>query len=271
MLYALRDVTATVDSIPLITSSIMSKKIAAGAKNIVLDVKMGSGAFMKTEADAETLARKMVDIGKRCGRNVSALITNMDRPLGSAVGNSLEIIEAARVLRGEVKGDLYETCIALATEMAVLSLSLSPEEAKKRVEQAIESGAAFQKMKEWVSAQGGNADWLEDASLFPRAAYSLEIKAEHSGFIARMDAEMIGTAVVILGGGRIKKDDGIDYSAGIMLGAKTGDSVKKGDTLCTLYTCNEQSLSAAAEKYRAAITISAEKPTVAPQIVKILR
>ncbi|MBQ8549977.1 MAG: thymidine phosphorylase [Clostridia bacterium] len=271
MLYALRDVTATVDSIPLITSSIMSKKLAAGAKNIVLDVKMGSGAFMKSEADAETLARKMVDIGKRCGRNVSALITNMDRPLGSAVGNSLEVIEAAGVLRGEVKGDLYEICVALATEMAALSLSLSPDEAKRQVVDAIESKAAFEKMKQWISAQGGNADWLSDVSLFPKAAYSREIKADRGGFITKMDAEMIGTAVVILGGGRLKKDDGIDHSAGIMLYAKTGDRIEEGDILCTLYTCNEQSLSAAADKYREAIKIGDEKPDIIPQVVKILR
>ncbi len=270
MLYALRDVTATVDSIPLITSSIMSKKLAAGAKNIVLDVKTGSGAFMKTEEDAKTLARAMVEIGKRCGRRLSALITDMDRPLGSAIGNSLEVAEAVEVLRGK-KGDLYETCVALATEMAVLSLSLSPDEAKERVENAIESGAALDKMKEWVAAQGGNADWIENTSLFPRAKFSLEVFAPRDGYVGRMDAEGIGSAVVVLGGGRLKKDDSIDHSAGIILNRKTGDAIEKGDLICTLYTNDKDSLTAAKQRVEASIEYSGECPEQKPQIIAVIR
>ncbi len=270
LLYALRDVTATVDSIPLITSSIMSKKLAAGAKNIVLDVKFGSGAFMKTEEDAKILARAMVDIGKRCGRRVSALITNMDKPLGNAVGNSLEVIEAAQVLKGK-KGDLYETCVALATEMAALSLSLSPEEAKKAVLETIDSGAAFKKMKEWITAQGGNSELLDNPLLFKKAGIEKQIYAAADGFIAYMDAEGIGSAAAVLGGGRLKKDDEIDYSAGIILERKTGDRVKKGELLCTLYTNNPASLPDAENRILAATEIKDEPPREIPQILAIIR
>lgn len=270
MLYALRDVTATVDSIPLITSSIMSKKLAAGAKNIVLDVKTGSGAFMKTEEQAAALARAMVDIGKRCGRNVSALITNMDRPLGNAIGNSLEVIEAIEVLGGK-QGDLYETCVALAAEMAVLSLGLSESEAREMVKSTITSGKALGKMREWIASQGGNAEWIDNPALFPKAKYSLEINAPRDGYISHMDAEGIGMAVVSLGGGRAKKDDKIDHSAGIILNLKTGDAVKKGDTICTLYSNKEDTLAAAKERVEAALEFSCEQPALSPQILSVVR
>ncbi len=271
LIYALRDVTATIDSIPLITSSIMSKKLAAGSKNIVLDVKMGSGAFMKTREDAKTLAENMVVIGKKCGRRVSALITDMSRPLGNAVGNSLEVIEAAKILRGEQKGDLYEVCLALATEMAMLSLNLDEKTARDEVINTIESGAAFLKMCEWVEYQGGNADWLKNFDNFPKAEYAFEIKAENSGFISEMDAEKIGIAAMLLGGGRAKKEDKIDFPAGIILNKKTGDRVEKGDTLCTLYTNNKASLPAAEKEYRNALVFSNNAVEKVPLIIEILR
>jgi len=271
MLYSLRDVTATVDSIPLITSSIMSKKLAAGSKNIVLDVKTGSGAFMKTEEDAKILAENMVRIGKKCGRNVSALITNMDHPLGFAVGNALEVAEAAKVLRGEQKGDLYEVCVALATEMAALSLRLSPEDAKQAVIKAIADGSAYKKMKDWISAQGGDTACIDDASLLPQASFKKTVYAPCEGFIEKMDAEAIGTAVVMLGGGRLKKEDTIDYAAGIILNKKTGDYIKSGEQLCVLYTNNEASLVSAEAKYLEAVSFSQCEPVFRPEIIEIVR
>ena len=173
-LYALRDVTATVDSIPLITSSVMGKKLAAGAKSIVLDVKTGSGAFMKTPEEAKTLAEKMVKIGTMCGRNVRALVTDMDVPLGHNIGNALEVAEAVRVLKGEQKGDLYEVCVCLAANLVSMFKKISEDEAKALVVSLIESGAAYKKMKEWIAAQGGDVRQIEDTSLLPAAAYSRE-------------------------------------------------------------------------------------------------
>ncbi len=267
-LYALRDVTATVDSIPLITASIMSKKLAAGSHSIVLDVKVGSGAFMKTPENAEALARNMVEIGNRCGRKTAALITDMDTPLGNAVGNALEIIEAVEVISGNKKGDLYEVCVALATEMVSLCLGVSFDKAKTDVINAIESGKAFQKMQEWVAAQGGDSSYLTDTSRFNKPRFSLGVKAPRDGYIFAMDGEGIGTAAVILGAGRAKKEDEIDHSAGIILSRKTGEFVKAGDTLCTLYTNNETSLAPACEQYLSSLTIGDEKPKAKPLIYK---
>ncbi|MBO7658612.1 MAG: pyrimidine-nucleoside phosphorylase, partial [Clostridia bacterium] len=254
-LYALRDVTATIDSIPLITSSIMSKKLAAGSKNIVLDVKTGSGAFMKTPEDAEKLAENMVRIGKSCGRNVSALLTDMDRPLGFAVGNSLEVIEAVNVLKGLEKGDLYEVSVSLATEMVSLVKSITPESARREVENAIETGKAFAKMKEWITAQGGDTSVLDDTDMFPKAAFAYEVRAPKGGRIRKMNAEDIGKAAAILGAGRISKEDPIDHAAGIVLAKKTGDSVKKGDVIATLFTNNEASVAQAEERFLSALEI----------------
>ncbi|MBQ5902573.1 MAG: thymidine phosphorylase, partial [Clostridia bacterium] len=213
-LYALRDVTATVDSIPLITSSIMSKKIAAGSHNIVLDVKVGSGAFMKTPRDAEILAEKMVEIGKACGRNIAAVITDMDSPLGNNVGNALEVAETVSVLKNEKKGDLREVSVALATEMVSLVFGLKHDEAEKKVVTAIEDGSAFEKMKEWIAAQGGDVAQIEDTSLLPRAKFSFDVLSDTDGYITEMNAEEIGKASVMLGVGRASKEDKIDYAAG---------------------------------------------------------
>ena len=270
-LYALRDVTATIDSIPLITSSIMSKKLAAGSKNIVLDVKTGSGAFMKTPEDAEKLAENMVRIGKSCGRNVSALLTDMDRPLGFAVGNSLEVIEAVNVLKGLEKGDLYEVSVSLATEMVSLVKSISPEAARREVENAIESGKAFAKMKEWIAAQGGDTSVLDDTDLFPKAAFTYEVRAPKGGRIRKMNAEDIGKAAAILGAGRISKEDPIDHAAGIVLAKKTGDSVKKGDVIATLFTNNEASVAQAEKRFLSALEIGRGDVPEEKLILKIIR
>ena len=273
-LYALRDVTATVDSIPLITSSIMSKKLAAGSHNIVLDVKTGSGAFMKTYEDSKKLAESMVKIGKLCGRNMAALITDMDRPLGYAVGNSLEIIEAVEVLKGERKGDLYEVCIALATEMVMLFKGISHEEAQAQAVGAIESGAAFAKMKEWIAAQGGDVSCLDDTKRFAEVhpvSHIVPILSPTDGYITSMDAEEIGTAAMILGAGRSTKEESIDYGAGLTIEAKTGDRVEKGMTLGYLYTNREDAVKPAEERYLAALTFGSEAPQKTELIQGIVR
>lgn len=268
-LYALRDVTATVDSIPLIASSIMSKKLAAGSHNIVLDVKVGSGAFMKTVEEAEALAQKMVEIGKLCGRNCAALITNMDSPLGNAIGNSLEIIEAVEVLKGKTHGDLREICVALASNMIRLAFNIDVDEAEKRVETALESGAAFNKMKEWISAQGGDVSYIEDTSRFEKSRFTAEILAETDGYISSMNAEALGNISVILGAGRASKDDIIDHTAGILMLKKTGDRVNKGDVLCTLYSNNEAALKTAEQQYLDAVKIG-EKAEGKPLVYKVI-
>ena len=270
-LYALRDVTATVNSIPLITSSIMSKKLAAGAKNIVLDVKAGSGAFMKTAGDAEKLARSMVDIGKRCGRNVSAFITSMDAPLGRAVGNSLEVIETIEVLTGKAHGALRDICIALAAEMLSLVKKIPSEEATLLVTDTLDSGTAFEKFKEWIKAQGGDARYLEDTSLFPEAKYKEAVLAEADGYVSQMDAEKIGVCSVLLGAGREKKEDEIDHAAGIKISAEYGAKVNKGDVLCTLYTNDEAKIASVKKLYLEAVTIDEKKPAAKALIHTIIR
>lgn len=270
-LYALRDVTATVDSIPLIVSSIMSKKIAAGSHNIVLDVKCGSGAFMKTLEDAEILADEMVKIGKACGRNMAAVITDMDTPLGSAIGNSLEVIEAVKVLKGEKNNDLKEVCTAIAAEMISLVYSVSHDEALKRVNDALCSGKAFEKMKEWISAQGGDTDCIDNTELFEKSHYSFDVIAQTDGYITSMDTEKIGLTSVILGAGRAAKEDSIDFSAGIIIFKKTGEQIKKGEKIATLLTNDKQSLADAEKMYLSAVCISSEKPESKSLIYKIIR
>ena len=269
-LYALRDVTATVESIPLIASSVMSKKLAAGAKNIVLDVKYGSGAFMKTKQDAEKLADTMVKIGNLCGRKTSALITDMNTPLGFAVGNSLEVIESINILKGKQKGDLYEISIALAGNMIALSQNISEQEGCKRAKQALDSGMAFLKFREWIAAQGGNTECIDDTSAFETADFSMEIKSADSGFITAMDCEKIGTAAAILGAGRITKDDKIDLASGIIISAKTGDYVGFGDRIATLYSNSKEKLNEAAAIYKSALQIGAA-PMAEPLIYKTIK
>ena len=270
-LYALRDVTSTIDSIPLIASSIMSKKLAAGSHSIVLDVKVGSGAFMKDLESAEKLARTMVSIGNSCGRRTRALLTNMDVPLGRAVGNSLEVIEASQVLKGEVKGDLYEVCVALASNMVSMVRGTDIEDAERDVKRVIESGEAYAKMKEWVDAQGGDSEYLDDESLFPKAPVEYELTSGVDGYITRMDTEKIGDASSILGAGRRKAGDPIDYSAGIEIYAKTGQRVSHGDVIAVFHTSDIDLALQAKNVYREALTVSDAKPLPERLIYKIVQ
>jgi len=248
-LYALRDVTDTVDSLPLIASSIMSKKLAAGAKSIVLDVKVGSGAFLKTEAEGRQLAEKMVEIGRRCGRKVTALLTNMDMPLGTHVGNALEVREAAEILQGRGCADLTEVCTALAAHLVSLTRGISVPDAERLVKETIASGEAFRLMQQWVAAQGGDAKALADYDRLPQAKVCRELRAPRSGYLHAMNAQAIGEASAILGAGRAKKDDAIDYAAGIVLEKKTGDAVAEGETLAVFYTDRPETLEDAAARY----------------------
>lgn len=249
-LYALRDVTATVDSIPLIASSVMSKKIASGAKNIVIDVKCGSGAFMKTPADAKKLAETIVSIGKLCNRNISAMITDMDAPLGYAIGNALEVLEAIDVLKGGGPKDLRELCIILSSEM--LSLVFGGDW-KEQVLYALDSGKALNTFYEWISAQGGHLDRLRCD-----AKYHYEILSNKEGYISSMNAEEIGKAAMILGAGRHKVTDSIDYSSGIVLKRKTGDYLVEGEIIAELFTNDEACIKTAENVFNGAITISSQ-------------
>ena len=238
-IYALRDVTATVGSIPLIASSIMSKKIAAGSKCIVLDVKMGSGAFMKNLDDAKKLAKTMVDIGKMANRKILAVISNMDIPLGYAIGNNLEVKEAIEVLKDKGEKNLTEICIYLAAYMYYLCFDKEFEECIKEVKNVIANGKALEKFKELVKAQGGDISLIENPNLFEKSKYEIKIKSDKAGYITKMDSEKIGKVSVRLGAGRIEKKDTIDYSAGIILNKKVGDYVEKGSLLATLFTSRE--------------------------------
>lgn len=255
-LYALRDVTATVDSLPLIASSIMSKKLAAGAHTIVLDVKYGSGAFMKTPEEAKALAEEMVKIGKNCGRNMAAVISDMEKPLGKNVGNSLEVKEAIEVLKGKGPEDLVNVCITLAAEIVSLSRKIPFEEAKLKAYDTLKNGKAFEKFCEWIEYQGGNKEWLLNTELFPKAPYSFDIISQNDGYISSMDSEKIGIASVMLGAGREKKTDIIDMSAGIIIEKKTGDFVKKGEKLATLFSSDEKFFENAAERYLSSLEFS---------------
>lgn len=266
-IYALRDVTATVDSIPLIASSIMSKKLAAGSKGIVLDVKCGSGAFMKTYEDAKLLAEKMTAIGQRAGRKTVALITNMDIPLGRAVGNALEVKEAVKILKNEQKDELYEVSVALAAHMLSLVNSKDIYECEKMVRLAIENGSALEKLKEAVDAQGGDISYIDDTSKFIDASVCIEYKAEKSGYINKIDAQKIGRASVLLGAGREKKDDVIDFGAGIYLCKKTGDEVRKGDTVARLYTNKNEYADSALEVIKEAFDYSQKKPYIGKTVL----
>lgn len=265
-LYALRDVTATVDSIPLIASSIMSKKLAAGAHTIVLDVKYGSGAFMKTPEDAAVLAETMVNIGKANGRNTAALITSMETPLGEYVGNSVEVMEAYHVLCGRVRGDLYDVSAALCANMVSLAKEIPYADALAQVRDAIDSGAARQKMLDWISAQGGDAAYLTEER-FEIGKYRREITADRDGWLST-DSEGIGRAACLLGAGRLTKDDTPDLTAGIRLLSERGGRIQKGDVLGELYTSDESRLESGAREFSAAMRITDEKPDDMPLIYR---
>ena len=269
-LYALRDVTATVDSIPLIASSIMGKKLAAGSKTIVLDVKYGSGGFMKTPEQATELAEAMVRIGKKYGRNVAALITNMDVPLGNAIGNALEVKEAIEILRGGGCPTLRALCLALAGTIVRLALGLSEEEAMKRATEALDSGKAFETFCRWIGSQGGDTALCEHPERLPLSPLSLEILAEQGGYIFHMNAERVGESCVLLGAGRQTKEDSLDLGAGIILHKKTGDSVAPGERIATLYASDHTRLENARSLFLSAISYTNQPPKMQPFIHKII-
>ena len=270
-LYALRDVTATVDSIPLIASSIMSKKLAAGSHSIVLDVKFGSGAFMKTEEDAATLARAMVDIGTACGRNVSAVLTNMDIPLGCGIGNALEVEEAMEVLRGEGPADLRTVSIVLASHMVSLALGIPVEEAKARVEDTLDSGRAWNTFRRWITAQGGDGAVCDDPAVMKRSSIIREVRAPRDGYITHMNTEKIGEAAVVLGAGRTRKEDDIDPAAGLRILKKTGDFVQAGDVLAYLHTESEKAFREGESRYLEAIEFGESALETMPLISRVIR
>lgn len=256
-LYALRDVTATVDNVSLIASSIMSKKLASGSDCILLDVKVGSGAFMKTYKDAEKLAREMVKIGNGAGRKTVAMITDMDKPLGNAVGNSIEVIEAIETLRGNGPEDFTLLTKTLSAELLRMA---GAENAEEKVEEVISNGKALDKFADMVKAQGGDERYVYDTSLFEKAEFIRDIKAEKDGYISHMNAETVGVACAKLGAGREKKGDTIDFTAGIKLLKKTGDKVSQGDKIAEMYTSVQSKLDDAEKTFLSAIEYSTEKP-----------
>ena len=270
LLYALRDVTATVDSIPLIASSIMGKKLAADDDCIVLDVKTGSGAFMKDVGESRELAALMVEIGRRAGKSMCALITDMDRPLGNTIGNSLEVIEAIETLRGQGPCDLTELCVALAVQMLVLAGKGTADALRGEVMRVIESGAALGKLAAMVEAQGGDPAWVYDTSLFPTAPCTKTVVAPSDGFITQVDAEGYGVAALLLGAGRNTKEDVIDMAAGIRLHAKTGDAVHAGDPIATLYTSDPARIASAERALLDSTLIASEAPAARPLIFDVI-
>ena len=269
-LYALRDVTGTVDSIPLIASSVMSKKLASGAQAILLDVKVGSGAFMKNIEDARELAKAMVDIGKENGRSVKAILTDMDRPLGHAIGNALEIREVIDTLKGHGPEDLTHECIIMAAHMLVLSHKCDYETALSRVQEALDSGAALERLRMMIDAQDGDSRVIDDESLLAIGKFTYDVTAPQDGYITHMNTEQCGIASVMLGAGRTVKDGPIDYSAGILMHKKTGDSVTVGECIATLYASDESLLSNAAKTYLEAITFGETAPIMADTILDIV-
>ena len=271
IIYGLRDATATVGSIPLIASSIMSKKLAAGAECIVLDVKVGSGAFMKTLDEAKALSQKMIDIGKANGRKMAAVLSDMDTPLGKNIGNTLEVIEAVDVLKGAVQSDLTEVCVVLASNILSLAKKISLEEAEKQVRRSLSDGTAYETFKKLVVAQCGDSSLIENTDKFKKAAFCREVLSPADGYLASMNAETIGLSSVVLGAGRKTKEDMIDYTAGIILEKKAGEEVKKGEVLARLYTNNADSLDESERMLLSALKFSKEKPVTKPLIYDVMR
>ena len=267
ILYALRDVTATVDSLPLIASSIMSKKLAAGCDGIVLDVKVGEGAFMRTLPEAKALAEAMVQIGRLAGRPTVAVVTDMNQPLGCAVGNALEVREALEVLRG-AQGPLTEVCLLLGAEMLRLA---GVERPRERCGEALRSGAALERFRAMVRAQGGDERVVEEPGLLPAAARVIPFPAERGGYVAELDAREIGEAAMLLGAGRARKEDAIDPAVGLVLRVRRGDRVEAGQPLLDLHVNDGARLAEARERLRAAIRLGAEKPAYLPAVSGILR
>ncbi|AOL99836.1 Pyrimidine-nucleoside phosphorylase [Bacillus subtilis] len=267
-LYALRDVTGTVNSIPLIASSIMSKKIAAGADAIVLDVKTGAGAFMKTEEDAAELAKAMVRIGNNVGRQTMAVISDMSQPLGFAIGNALEVKEAIDTLKGEGPEDLHELVLTLGSQMVVLAKKADTlDEARAKLEEVMKNGKALEKFKDFLKNQGGDSSIVDDPSKLPQAAYQIDVPAKEAGVVSEIVADEIGVAAMLLGAGRATKEDEIDLAVGIMLRKKVGDKVEKGEPLVTLYA-NRENVDEVIAKVYDNIRISAEAK--APKLIHTL-
>lgn len=271
-LYALRDVTATVDNLSLIASSIMSKKLASGADAIVLDVKCGSGAFMKAEADARALAQEMVTIGNGAGRKTIAVITDMDQPLGNAVGNILEVKEAISTLRGEGPSDFTKLCFTLGTQMLLAGGAAgNPEEAEQMLGNVIKDGSALTKLADFIASQGGDASYVFDTDKFECAGIIEEVKAPKSGYIQKIVCDEVGICCLMLGGGRETKESVIDLSVGILLQAKVGDFVKEGETIAILHANDVDKCMAAKQRLLRAYTIGEEKPAIRPLIFDVIR
>lgn len=272
LLYALRDVTATVDSIPLIAASVMSKKLAAGSDKIVLDVTTGSGAFMKNTRDAKKLAKHMVAIGNHAGKETVAILTGMEEPLGFAIGNNMEVKEAIEVLKGDGPEDVKEVSVALAGMMLSLGLeNVSHSQGKRMAKKALSSGQAFEKFKEMVQAQGGDIRYVEHPEFFERDAFEGEVLAAEDGFLSGMDTEKIGVAAGLLGAGRETKDSVIDMSAGIYLKKKIGDIVKKGEPIAICYAGTKEKLNRGMSMFESSIRYSKEAPRIPKLIVDIIR
>lgn len=270
-LYALRNLTGTIENQSLIASSIISKKLAGGSKNIVLDVKYGSGAFMKTPKDAVSLAEEMCQIGNKAGRKMTALISNMDTPLGYNIGNNLEVIEAIEVLNNRGSADLREICVTLAGLMYASCFDKPFDESKIAAEKVLEDGSALDKLRQMVHAQLGDVSLIDHPDNFEKSRITHEVRAQKDGYISKMDSEKIGTASVILGAGREAKDEPIDYPAGIVLCKKTGDHVSVGDPIAVLHTNREKKLHEAEQEFISAIDIEDRKPAPEPLIYKIIR
>jgi pyrimidine-nucleoside phosphorylase len=271
-IYALRDATSTVESIQLITASIMSKKLAEGIKGLVLDVKVGSGAFMKTMEDAKELAESMVKIGAEMDRNVTAVISNMNQPLGEMIGNSLEIIESFDILKGKGPKDIKDLTYKLGAEMIKLGkIVKTDEEAYKLFDEKIKSGEAANKMKEIIKAQGGNEKCFDDYSLLPVAKDTFEIKAPQDAFVSSFNTEDIGISAMLLGAGRKTKEDDVDHSVGIKLLKKVGDKVKKGDTVAIMYYNDDDKLKEAVKRFENGISYSENKPEEFKLILDIVK
>lgn len=269
LLYALRDVTATVESIPLIASSIMSKKIAAGADGFVLDVKVGRGAFMKREEQAVELAKAMVQIGTLAKRATVALVTDMNQPLGRSIGNALEVKEAILTLKGQGPKNLTELCLQLGTEMLLLAgAAADGDEARTKLEKSLQSGRALEKFQEWIGAQGGNPMVAEDLSLLPQARFQKDLVAPQTGYIQEMDPLALGVAAMHLGAGRETKDSVIDLAVGIELHVGEGDFVEKGSPLARIHANDEGRLALAMSEVQQSFRLSQEKPTARPLVYR---
>lgn len=272
LLYALRDVTSTVDSIPLIAASIMSKKLAAGSDKILLDVTTGSGAFIKDMEGSRELARRMAAIGKAAGRDTVAMITSMDEPLGNAVGNSLEVIEAVRMLQGDAPDDLQEVCLSLAGMMIFMGGKAEDyEDGRRLAKDMLVSGAAYEKLKEMVASQGGDVSYIEHPEKFGKAAVSGVFTADRDGYIGAMDTEGIGVAAGLLGAGRETKDSSINPHAGLVFKKKIGAAVKKGDVIADLYTADEKRLQRAQAQLQPCVEIAEKQPEPLKFILDIIR